>query len=90
MNVENTTHTKITAKERVNQQTWSPSALREAVLNAFVHNQYTTEIPPKFEIFDDRIEITSAGSLPDGYIEEEFLRAYQLPAIRSSCEFIGI
>ena len=24
-----------------------------------VHNDYTLEIPPKFEFFDDRIEITS-------------------------------
>jgi len=54
LEVENITHTKITSKQRINQQTWDTTALREAVLNAFVHNDYTTEIPPKFEIFDDR------------------------------------
>lgn len=54
LEVENITHTKITSKQRINQQSWDTTALREAVLNAFVHNDYTTEIPPKFEIFDDR------------------------------------
>ncbi len=79
MEVENITHTKITSKERSNQQTWDTEALREAVLNAFVHNDYTMEIPPKFEIFDDRIEITSAGSLPDGFSEEEFFEGISAP-----------
>lgn len=79
LEVENITHTKITSKERINQQAWDTTALREAVLNAFVHNDYTTEIPPKFEIFDDRIEITSAGTLPDGYTEEEFFEGISAP-----------
>lgn len=79
LEVENITHTQITSKDRKNTSTWDTSALREAVLNAFVHNDYTTEIPPKFEIFDDRIEITSAGSLPDGFTEEEFFEGVSAP-----------
>ncbi|HAV54127.1 MAG TPA: transcriptional regulator, partial [Aequorivita sp.] len=64
--VENRTNTKITSKERKQNNLWNPIALREAIINAFVHNDYTNEIPPKFEIFSDRIEITSAGGLPEG------------------------
>lgn len=59
--LENPTTTQITAKERENQRIWDPIALREAIINAFVHNDFTGEVPPKFEIFPDRIEITSAG-----------------------------
>ena len=62
--VENKTLAKITPKEREEQQFWDPVALREAIINAIVHNDFTLEIPPKFEFFRDRIEITSFGGLP--------------------------
>ncbi|MFR7878965.1 MAG: ATP-binding protein [Butyricimonas paravirosa] len=48
-------------------------------MNAIVHNDYTSEIPPKFEFFDDRIEITSFGSLPQGMTEKEFFEGYSVP-----------
>lgn len=35
--------------------------------------------PPKFEIFPDRIEITSAGSLADGLSQAEFFDGYSIP-----------
>ena len=54
-------------------------ALREAIINAFVHNDFTGEVPPKFEIFPDRIEITSAGGLPEGLNQEEFFLGYSVP-----------
>ena len=57
LELENKTITKITAKEREDKRLWSAIALKEAVLNAFVHNDYTTEVPPKFEIFDDYSKI---------------------------------
>jgi predicted HTH transcriptional regulator len=56
-----------------------PVALREAVINAIVHNDYTSEVPPKFEFFDNRIEITSFGSLPQGMTESEFFEGYSVP-----------
>ena len=46
--VENKTLAKITPKERKETKLWNPVALREAVINAIVHNDYTSEIPPKF------------------------------------------
>ncbi|WP_162340156.1 Fic family protein [Cyclobacterium salsum] len=77
--LENRTAATITAKERKEQRLWNAIALREAIINAFVHNDYTREIPPKFEIFADRIEITSAGSLPEGLSREEFFEGYSIP-----------
>ena len=77
--VENKTTTKITAKERQQANLWNPIALREAIINAFVHNDYTNEIVPKFEIFADRIEITSAGGLTEGLSKEEFFEGFSVP-----------
>lgn len=77
--LENPTATKITFKERINKRLWDSVALREAIINAFVHNDFTNEVPPKFEIFPDRIEITSAGGLPDGLSQEEFFLGYSVP-----------
>jgi len=79
MELENKTITKITAKERKETRLWDPIALREAIINAFVHNDYTNEIPPKFEIFDDRLEITSAGGLPESLSQEEFFEGFSVP-----------
>lgn len=77
--IENRTTTKITAKERQQTNLWNPIALREAIINAFVHNDYTNEITPKFEIFEDRIEITSAGGLPEGLSKQEFFEGFSVP-----------
>lgn len=77
--LENKTITKITSKERGNKRLWDSIALREAIINAFVHNDYTGEVPPKFEIFEDRIEITSAGGLPEGINKDEFFEGYSVP-----------
>jgi predicted HTH transcriptional regulator len=44
------------------------------VINAIVHNDYTREVAPKFEFFDDRFEITSYGGLPEGLTQSEFLK----------------
>src|SRR5690606_41723465 len=44
----------------------------------FVHNDYTKEVAPKFEIFDDRLEITSYGSLPEGLSKDEFFEGYSI------------
>jgi ATP-dependent DNA helicase RecG len=79
LEIENKTLTQITYKERIDNQLWDPVALREAVINAMVHNDYSNEAPPKFEIFPDRIEITSSGGLVMGLSEKEFFEGYSVP-----------
>lgn len=49
------------------------------MINAFVHNDFTNEVPPKFVIFPDRIEITSAGGLPEGLNQDEFFEGSSVP-----------
>ena len=77
--VENRTITKITSRKRINRSLWSRVALREAVINAVIHNDYTTELVPKFEIFSDRLEMTSAGHIHPGEEREDFFAGYSIP-----------
>lgn len=79
LDLENKTTATITAKDRKEKRLWNASALREAVINAFVHNDFSREVPPKFEIFNNRIEITSAGSLVNGLSKDEFFNGFSIP-----------
>lgn len=80
--VENSVAAEITYPERIETPKWNKSALREAIINAIVHNDYTFEIPPKFEIFPDRLEITSFGSIPDSLTIDEFFTGISVPRNR--------
>ena len=82
LNVENRTLTKITSKERIEKKLINPLALREAVINAVVHNDYSLEVPPVFEIYSDRVEITSYGGLPMGLSEDDFFGCRSMPRNR--------
>jgi ATP-dependent DNA helicase RecG len=42
------------------------TALRELLINAIVHRDYTLHVPIRILIFDDRIEIRTPGVLPNG------------------------
>jgi predicted HTH transcriptional regulator len=79
LELENKTLAEITSKERIESRPYDPKALREAIINSIVHNDYSNERPPVFEIFPDRIEITSAGGLPYSFTKEEFLAGYSAP-----------
>jgi len=79
LELENKTFTKITHVERKEIKMVEPIALREAVINAIVHNDYTYEQAAKFEIFDDRIEISSNGGLPERFTKEDFLGGFSAP-----------
>ncbi len=79
VDIENRTFAQITPKERIEKRLWNPIALREAIINAFVHNDYTKEIAPSIEIFLDKIVITSAGSLPENLSIKEFFSGYSIP-----------
>ena len=77
--LENKTRTRITSHKRIDTRLWDAIAIREAIINAIVHNDYSHEVVPKVEIFDDRIEITSAGGLPEQLSREEFFQGFSIP-----------
>ena len=82
LKLQNKTAALITSTTRKEQPLWNKVALREAVINAIVHNDYITENPPVFEIFRDRIEITSTGGLSVIKNIEEFFSGYSKPTSR--------
>ena len=77
--IENRVINKITPLKRISRPLWNPVALREAVINAIIHNDYTAELVPKFEVFADRLEITSAGIVHSGREQDDFFAGYSMP-----------
>lgn len=62
----------ITGKaRRVEQRDYPVTAVREAVINAFVHRDYMLHSFSKVEVYDDRMEITSPGGIPGGLTLDE-------------------
>jgi ATP-dependent DNA helicase RecG len=59
--IENVPLTHITSSIREETYPVDSVALREAIINAIVHNDFTREIPPVFEIYSDKIVVTSTG-----------------------------
>ena len=80
--IENVPMTKITSTIREETYPVDPVALREAIINAIVHNDFTREVPPVFEIYSDKIVVTSAGGLPVDMTVEEFYQGFSTPRNR--------
>ncbi|AVQ33604.1 transcriptional regulator [Staphylococcus muscae] len=59
---------------RIESFSYPQDAIREALMNAFTHRDYLMTSDIKIEIYDDRIEISSPGSLPDGLTIEDIKR----------------
>lgn len=76
---ENKIFAKITYLERKEQPMYDYKAVREVIINAIVHNDWSNEYPPKFEFFSDRLEVSSFGGIQNEFTEEEFLQGYSAP-----------
>ena len=75
----NKTYTKITSKDRKEIKKFDSIAIKEAILNSFVHTLWEREYPPKFEIFNNHISISSTGGLPLNVSKEDFLKGFSAP-----------
>ena len=82
LKIENKTFTKITYPQRKEIYLYDYNSVREAVVNAIVHNDWTKEHAPKFEMFNNRIVISSYGGLQDDIEKQEFLSGFTLPRNR--------
>ena len=60
--------------DRIDKEDYPSSALREALLNAIVHRDYSFSGSIIINIFDDRIEFVSLGGLVSGLSKEDILR----------------
>ena len=76
---DDTVYAKIEYKGRKEVEMIDKAALKEAVINAVVHNDYSYGNSPIIELYSDRIEITSAGGLPQELSQEEFLEGVTAP-----------
>lgn len=82
MKIENVTKAQVTSSKRIEKNLIEPVPLREALINAIVHNDFSREIPPVFEIFSNRMEFTSYGGLIQGQSEEDFFSCSSMPRNR--------
>jgi predicted HTH transcriptional regulator len=79
VDVENTVFTKIGYPLREERELIDSTAMREAIINAVVHNDYSYGAVPKVEFFADRAEVTSMGGLPYGVTEADFFGGCSVP-----------
>jgi len=79
--VENKTFAKITARNRLQRKLINEVALKEAFINAVVHNDYSLSWPV-VEFYSDRVTITSTGGLVEGLSEEDFYGGRTMPRNR--------
>ncbi len=72
--IENITISKLTgAAHRIDKRLVDAKCLREIVINAFAHNDYSYGMLPIFEVFQNRFAVRSYGGLvPQLSIEEFF------------------
>ena len=82
MKIENITKAYVTSSDRIEKNLVEAIPLREALINAVVHNEFSREIPPVFEIFSDRMEFTSFGGLIPGQSKTDFFSCSSMPRNR--------
>lgn len=64
---------EISGSERKKVERIPEAAFREAIANALIHRTWDIDSQIRVLMFDDRIEITSPGGLPEGISREEYL-----------------
>ena len=62
----NRTRADFLGLERIDTRDYPPEAIREALLNAMIHRDYSFNSPTLVSIFDDRIEFVTIGGLVNG------------------------
>ena len=62
----NATHSEFEGIHRKNIRSYPPEAIREALLNAVIHRDYSLSGSILISVFDDRIEFVSIGGLVSG------------------------
>jgi len=53
--------------QRIETYPFAKSALREAILNAVIHKDYSTGVPIQIKVYPDKIVIYNTGGLPNGW-----------------------
>ncbi len=77
--LENKTFTKIDGPTRKEITMYDYNAVKELITNALVHNDWCNGYSPKFEMFSNRLVISSNGGIQEGVSQEEFLKGFSNP-----------
>jgi predicted HTH transcriptional regulator len=81
--IENITQSRKRPMEtRLDKRLVDRDVLREAIINAFAHNDYSRLDTPIFQIYTDRFEITSFGGLVEGLTLKQFYDGTSMPRNR--------
>jgi len=57
--------------QRIDKYEYPIKALKEAIINGLIHRDYQSRADVRVFIFDDRVEIVSPGSFPEGVTPEK-------------------
>jgi ATP-dependent DNA helicase RecG len=79
LDIYNQTHAEVKKLTRLEKQDYPEDALREALLNALVHRDYSFSSSTLISIFSDRIEFVSMGGLPKGVSLDDILLGLSVP-----------
>jgi ATP-dependent DNA helicase RecG len=73
INMFNKLHATYSGLERIDRRDYPEVAIREALLNAIVHREYSFSGSTLISIFEDRIEFVSLGGLVSGLSIEDIM-----------------
>lgn len=73
MEYYNRTRAEFKGLDRIDRKDYPVEALREALLNAIVHRDYSFSASTLISIFDDRVEFVTVGGLVKGITLEDIL-----------------
>lgn len=75
---ENICKTDTTVRPRLDEYLYDMDCVNEVLVNAIVHNDWTIS-EPLVCFYDDRLEITSHGGIPNEITKEEFFKGISHP-----------
>lgn len=75
----NHTRVEISGLKRMDMRSYPPEAIREALLNAVVHRDYSYSGSTLISVYEDRIEFVSLGGLPKGISYSDLLLGVSVP-----------
>jgi len=79
LDIYNRTNAEVKGLSRLEKRDYPEDALREALLNALVHRDYSFSSSTFINIFEDRIEFVSIGGLPKGVSLDDILLGLSVP-----------
>ena len=78
----NRTRAEFPGLKRVDMRDYPTEPVREAMLNAIVHRDYSYSASTLISIFDDRIEFVTLGGLPKGIAMSDVMMGVSIPRNR--------